>query len=173
MIGFMPEDASPAGPTIKLKTGQRDSKLLRQVEVDDLVQFGMIPELLGRLPVTTVLDPLSEADLVRVLTEPRNALIKQYQKYFELEGSTLSFEPKALLEVVKKAMAKSTGVRALRSILEDLLLDTLYALPSNPGNKNYVITEAMVLKETPIEPVAATAGAAKSPRAASKKKRTG
>jgi ATP-dependent Clp protease ATP-binding subunit ClpX len=170
MIGFSPE-STEAESKARLLEPTREPKLLHQVETDDLVQFGMIPELLGRLPVTTVLDPLTEADMIRVLTEPKNALVKQYQKFFELEGATLKFEPEALLAIVKKAMAKTTGVRALRSILEDLLLDTLYHLPGSVGERNFVISEAMVLKQAPMTASSDT-GTPTTKRPA-KKKRTG
>src|SRR5207245_1011832 len=104
-------------------------ELLGRVTSDDLIEFGIIPEFVGRLPVLAPLDPLDEEALVRILTEPRNALIKQYQKLFEMEGAELEFQPHALKEIARRARERDTGARGLRSIVEDLMTDVMFELP--------------------------------------------
>lgn len=104
--------------------------LLRQVTFYDLIKFGFIPEFIGRLPVVATLDPLSEKELITILTEPKNAIIKQYKKMFELEGVELTFTEDALDEIAKKTVSMSTGARGLRSILEEIMLDIMFQLPS-------------------------------------------
>jgi ATP-dependent Clp protease ATP-binding subunit ClpX len=147
MIGFDPPAGAAAGAPPP--TG---AALFHHVDVEDLIHFGMIPEFLGRLPIRAILDPLGEADLVRVLLEPRNALIRQYQKFFEMEGASLSFSPDAVTELARQAMAKKTGVRALRSLLEDLLLDTMYVLPDQKDSRDYLVTAEVVRGERPLGP---------------------
>ena len=116
---------------------------------EDLIEFGMIPELLGRLPVLATLDPLEEDDLVRVLQEPRDALVKQYQKLFSLNDTTLRFTPNALREIARLAIERRTGARALRSILEEVMLDALYELPNHKGKlKEFVVNKSVVEKKT-------------------------
>ena len=117
--------------------------LLRQVESEDLIQFGMIPEFVGRLPVIGVLDPLMEDDFVRILVEPKNALVRQFKRVFRLEKSELEFTPEALRTIARRAKAKKTGVRALRSILEEVLVGLIYDLPNRPPSR-YTITGAMI-----------------------------
>src|SRR5690606_14153030 len=112
------------------KSGSRTEKLLSELEPEDLIKFGLIPEFVGRLPVIATLRELDEAALICILTEPRNALVKQYQKLFELEGVSLEIRPDALRAIARKAMERKTGARGLRSILENALLDTMYELPS-------------------------------------------
>ncbi|MEW6355215.1 MAG: ATP-dependent Clp protease ATP-binding subunit ClpX [Planctomycetota bacterium] len=124
--------------------------LLNQVEPDDLIEFGMIPELVGRLPVLAALSPLGEADLVRILTEPRNALVKQYKKLFAMENAELEFTGDALVEISRRAMERDTGARALRAIVEDIMLDIMYALPSMPQGGRYVLTPEVVRGEQPL-----------------------
>ncbi|HOX38983.1 MAG TPA: ATP-dependent Clp protease ATP-binding subunit ClpX [Candidatus Brocadiia bacterium] len=127
-------------------------RLLKLVEVDDLVQFGMIPEFVGRLPVIAPLDPLEESDLVRILTQPKNALIRQYQKFFEMEGAKLEFEDAALNEIARLALKRGTGARGLRSILERLMLDAMYHLPEQPPeHKHRVSIEDVRNVQTAIE----------------------
>src|ERR671931_578421 len=104
-------------------------EMLSKVTSDDLLEFGMIPEFIGRLPVIAPLDPLDEDALVRILTEPRNALVRQYQKLFEMEGAELEFETGALKEIARLAKARDTGARGLRAIVEDVMLDVMYELP--------------------------------------------
>lgn len=131
------------------------SVLLPQVTSDDILEFGLIPELVGRLPVLSALTPLAEPDLVRVLTEPRNALIKQYQKLFEMEGSELSFTDDALLAIAHKAHEKATGARGLRSIIEEVMLDIMYDLPDKGRNSSYVISEGVINGREKLFPIPA------------------
>ena len=107
-------------------------KLLRQVEPDDLVKFGLIPELIGRLPVVTVLDPLDEQALIRVLTEPKNSIVRQYKELFGLDNAELIFTPDALREIAQKTIERKSGARGLRSVVEDLLIPIMYEIPSDP-----------------------------------------
>lgn len=121
---------------------------LQQVEPDDLVKFGLIPELIGRLPVIATLEELDEAALVRILSEPRNALIKQYGKLFEMEDVELEFRPDALQAVAKRALERKTGARGLRSILEETLLDTMFEIPSVENVEKVVIDESVIKGES-------------------------
>jgi ATP-dependent Clp protease ATP-binding subunit ClpX len=122
--------------------------LLEHIEVEDLLEFGMIPEFIGRLPIVCPLMPLTEDDLVRVLTEPRNALFRQYQRFFEMEEATLEVTKAALREVAKKALERKTGARALRSIVEDLMLDVMYHLPDEKEKgAKYILTPKVVRGE--------------------------
>jgi ATP-dependent Clp protease ATP-binding subunit ClpX len=124
-------------------------ELLRQVEPDDLLQFGLIPELIGRLPVCATLDELNEDMLMRILVEPKNALVKQYQRLFQMDGVRLDFEEKALKAVVKIAIKKKTGARALRSILEEAMMDVMFDIPSMDDVEDCVITEDVILCNKP------------------------
>jgi ATP-dependent Clp protease ATP-binding subunit ClpX len=124
--------------------------MLQQVTSDDLIEFGMIPEFVGRLPVIAPLDPLNEDTLIRILTEPKNALVRQYQKLFEMEGAELEFEPKALYEIARKAKARDTGARGLRSIVEEIMLEVMYELPDLEHKGKHVVTEAIVRGEKPM-----------------------
>ena len=126
------------------------ARLLRAVQPHDLVEFGMIPEFVGRLPVLATLDPLTRADMIRVLTEPKNALLRQYQQMFSYEDAELEFDDDALLAIADRAKRRDTGVRALRSILEDLLLDTMFDLPDAPRGSRYRVTRAAVDGSEPI-----------------------
>jgi ATP-dependent Clp protease ATP-binding subunit ClpX len=120
------------------------------VESEDLIKFGFIPEFIGRFAVVATLNPLKEEDLIRVLIEPKNSLIKQYEEFFKMEGVKLSFLPEALQEVARKAMKKGTGARALRSILETSMLDVMYDVPSEGNIVECVVTRGVVEgKETP------------------------
>lgn len=125
--------------------------VLVHVEPEDLVHYGMIPEMLGRLPVITVLGGLGEEALVEILTQPKNALVKQYEKFFEIEGAELEFAPGALRALAKKAMARSAGARGLRAVLEDLMLDLMFDLPEAKDIEKYTITEKAVLGEEPVQ----------------------
>ncbi|MBU2759606.1 ATP-dependent Clp protease ATP-binding subunit ClpX [Acidithiobacillus sulfurivorans] len=118
--------------------------LMQNLEPEDLVRYGLIPEFVGRLPILALLEESDEEALMSILTEPKNALIKQYQKMFSLEGVTLEFRPEALKAIAKKALARKTGARGLRSILEQILLDTMYELPSMTGVKKVVVDVAVV-----------------------------
>ncbi len=121
--------------------------MLQKVTSADLIKFGMIPEFVGRLPVIAPLDPLDEDSLVRILTEPRNALVKQYQKLFEMEGAELEFDQPALREIAKRAKQRDTGARGLRSIVEDVMLDIQYELPDLETKGKYLVTDAVIRGE--------------------------
>jgi ATP-dependent Clp protease ATP-binding subunit ClpX len=123
---------------------QRDSELLRQAEPQDLIRFGLIPEFVGRLPVMGILDELDEAALVEILTKPRNAIMKQYQKLFDYEGVKLTFTEDATRAVAQEALMRKVGARGLRMILEELMLDLMYHLPSNKKVKELEIEAEMV-----------------------------
>jgi ATP-dependent Clp protease ATP-binding subunit ClpX len=128
------------------------AELLPQVDSDDILEFGLIPELVGRLPVISSLQPLDEQALVKVLKEPKNALVKQYQKMFGLESCQLEFTDEALSAIARKAMKKDTGARGLRSIMEDVMLDIMFDLPDHQG-ATYVINERNVEGVEPVVPL--------------------
>ncbi len=125
------------------------SALLEQVHPTDLVKLGLIPEFVGRVPVMTHVDDLGEADLIRILTEPKNALTRQYKKLFELEGVTLRFSSDALKAVAAKALERKTGARGLRSVMEKVMLDIMYQLPSMHGVAECVINDAVINQSAP------------------------
>ncbi len=125
------------------------TELFNQVEPDDLMKFGLIPEFIGRLPVIAPLSELDEEALIKILTEPKNALTKQYQALFNLEDVSLEFTPEALVAMAKKALERKTGARGLRSIVEGLLLDTMYDLPSLEKLQKVVVTESSVTENEP------------------------
>ncbi|MCB2224970.1 MAG: ATP-dependent Clp protease ATP-binding subunit ClpX [Actinobacteria bacterium] len=124
--------------------GQRDSATLQQVLPEDLLAYGLIPEFVGRLPVLTTVDELDEPALLRILEEPKNALIKQFSKFFEMDGVELVFEPEALQAIADQALLRGTGARGLRAILEEVLLDTMYDLPSRTDVARVVIDAGVV-----------------------------
>ena len=132
------------GAEVKEKDERKTGELLRELEPDDLLSFGLIPEFVGRLPVIATLEDLDEDALVQILTKPKNALVKQYQRLFEMENVELSFTDDALRAIARKAIARKTGARGLRSILEGILLDTMFDLPSMEGVQEVVITEEVV-----------------------------
>lgn len=119
-------------------------ELLRHVMPEDLLKFGLIPEFIGRLPVVATLDALDETTLMRILVEPKNALVRQYQKFFELDGIELVVQEGALRAIAQEALRRGTGARALRAILEEIMLNVMYEAPSNPNIKRVVITEETV-----------------------------
>ena len=123
-------------------------EILSEVEPEDLIKYGLIPEFVGRLPVVATLEELDEAALVEILVEPKNALTKQYQKLFEMEGADLEFRDDALRAIAHRAMARKTGARGLRTILETVLLDTMYELPSMTNVTKVVVDDAVVTGET-------------------------
>ncbi len=146
-IGFNPADEAKKGGT---KGGTKGAmNVFGDVEPDDLLRFGLIPELVGRLPVTVPLESLDEDALVRILKEPKNALVKQYAKLFELEDVQITFEESALQAISKKAIERGTGARGLRAILEEMLLDTMFDLPGRDDVIEVRVTEASVLNKTP------------------------
>jgi ATP-dependent Clp protease ATP-binding subunit ClpX len=132
--------------------GKKDEKsvgdVLRTVEPTDLVKYGLIPEFIGRLPVVATLDELDEAALIQILTEPKNSLVKQYQKLFEMEGAELEFRESALKAVAGKAMERKIGARGLRSILEGILLNSMYKIPSEENVTKVVIDEGVINGES-------------------------
>ncbi|WP_459515312.1 AAA family ATPase, partial [Erwinia amylovora] len=140
-IGF---SASVKGKSEKATEGE----LLAQVEPEDLIKFGLIPEFIGRLPVVATLSELSEEALIQILCEPKNALTKQYQALFNLEGVELEFREEALKAIANKAMLRKTGARGLRSIVEGALLDTMYDLPSVDDVEKVVIDESVISGES-------------------------
>jgi ATP-dependent Clp protease ATP-binding subunit ClpX len=123
---------------------RRTGEVLRQVEPDDLQKFGLIPEFIGRLPVLATLDDLDEAALVKILSEPKNALVKQYQRLFDMENVGLTFTDDALKAIARRAIARKTGARGLRSILEGILLDTMFELPTMQGVEEVVVNVEVV-----------------------------
>jgi ATP-dependent Clp protease ATP-binding subunit ClpX len=121
-------------------------EVLAQVQPEDLLKFGLIPEFIGRLPVIATLDELTESDFIRILTTPKNALVRQYQKYFDFEKVKLEFTDDALRAISQEAIVRRTGARGLRAILEEIMLDTMYELPSRSDIQSCLITEDVVLK---------------------------
>ncbi|MDO9241037.1 MAG: ATP-dependent Clp protease ATP-binding subunit ClpX, partial [Methylicorpusculum sp.] len=140
-IGFSAE--------VKTKDNKKNvGEIFSQVESEDLIKYGLIPEFVGRLPVVATLDELDEAALVKILTEPKNALIKQYQHLFEMEGAELEFREDSLMSIARKSMERKTGARGLRTIVENVLLDTMYELPSAENITKVVIDESVILGES-------------------------
>ena len=140
-IGF---GAAPSGEAESLPLQKENEINPQDIRPEDLVKFGLIPEFTGRLPVITSLKDLSEDDLVRVLTEPKNSLVKQYQKLLAMDGVELVFEPKALKELAKIALARKTGARGLRAEMERLMMDVMYEAPGNAKMKKVVVTPKMI-----------------------------
>ena len=140
-------EASGIGFGAKVKSAERKTetgKLLSDVEPEDLIKFGLIPEFVGRLPVVATLEELDEAALVKILTEPKNAITKQFKKLFEMEGVELEFRPDALSAIARKALKRKTGARGLRTIVESVLLDTMYELPSLENVSKVVVDESVI-----------------------------
>jgi len=139
------------GAEVKSKKEQQLGVVLAQVQPEDLLKFGMIPEFVGRIPVLATLEELDEQALVQILTEPKNSLIKQYQKLLTMEGVKLRFTEGALKAISKKAVQRKTGARGLRAILEDVMLDLMYDVPSQSNVKEVIINEEVILNhESPI-----------------------
>ena len=134
------------GAEVRSRSEKNNSKLLREVQPHDILKFGIIPELVGRLPVITALDALTREDLVRILTEPKNALVKQYQKLFSYDDVDLSFDKEALEAVADKAIERNIGARGLRAVMEDLLMNIMYEIPSDRTIERVVIDRACVEK---------------------------
>jgi ATP-dependent Clp protease ATP-binding subunit ClpX len=134
------------GSDVPVPRERRAADILKSLEPDDLVKYGMIPEFIGRIPVVATLEPLDEAALMAILTEPKNAVLKQYQKYLRLDGVELEFEPAAVKAIAKEAFKRKTGARALRAIVEELMLEIMYEVPSRKDIKRCLITEEMVAK---------------------------
>lgn len=133
--------------TVHSKSEKRVSEMFREVEPEDLIKFGLIPELVGRLPVVATLGELTEDALIQILTEPKNALLKQYQKLFAMDGVELEIRPSALAAISRKALARKTGARGLRSIMEHALIDTMFDLPTLDGVAKVVVDEHNIEEE--------------------------
>jgi len=142
-VGFGSEPVKKADPDV--------GALLAQVMPEDLLKFGLIPEFIGRLPIVVTLDPLTEEDLVRILTEPKNALIKQYRKFFEIDKVELEFLPETLTAIAKKAIARKTGARGLRSIIESVMVNVMFDIPSRTDVSKCVVTPEVI--EGASEPI--------------------
>jgi len=149
-IGFASE-AEPEDRTARL------GRVLHEVTPEDLIEFGMIPELVGRLPVIASLGPLDVDALVRILTEPKNALVRQYQRFFEMEGCELEFTPEALRVIAEKALERDTGARALRAVIEELMIDVMFNLPEMKDTGRWVVTEAVARGQETLFSAAAKA----------------
>ncbi|MFA5592314.1 MAG: ATP-dependent Clp protease ATP-binding subunit ClpX [Micavibrio sp.] len=132
------------GADVKSLDDKKTGELLRNLEPEDLLKFGLIPEFVGRLPVFATLEDLDEAALISILTEPKNALVKQYQRLFEMEGTKLEFSDDALSAIAKKAIERKTGARGLRSIMENMLMDTMYELPDKEGVEKVIVSKESV-----------------------------
>ena len=143
-----------------IKLEKNADKLISQVRPEDLIKFGLIPEFVGRLPVTTTLKELDEDALIKILTEPKNALTKQFNKLFEMEEVELDIREEALLEIAKKAVERKTGARGLRSIIENILMETMYKVPSEDSLKKVVIDDSVVIGDS--EPLLVYEKASKS-----------
>ncbi len=142
-LGFKAEEEQVLEPVVERK---RNFELLSEIQPEDLIKFGLIPEFVGRLPVVGVLEDLDEATLVEILTRPKNAIVKQYQRLFEFENVRLKFSEDALRAVSRQAMVRKVGARGLRMILEELMLDLMYHLPSQKKVKEFEVTREMVEK---------------------------
>ena len=142
MLGFNPDPSTDESRTI--------SHLLDNIQPEDLISFGLIPELVGRLPTIAPLHPLDTDALVRILVEPRNALVRQYEKLFEMEGSQLKFTRRGLWEIARRAAERGIGARGLRSIIEEIMLDPMFHLPSCPTGHQYTVTPAVVRGDEPL-----------------------
>ena len=136
------------GADIEKEQEKSSGELFQKVETEDLLKFGLIPEFVGRLPVIATLNDLSEQDLIRVLKEPKDALLKQYSSLFDMNGVNLTVKDDALLEIVKQTIKRKTGARGLRSIMENILLDTMYSVPDNTNAAEVIIDKNVVLKKT-------------------------
>jgi ATP-dependent Clp protease ATP-binding subunit ClpX len=143
-LGFRAEDEQPAQDVIADR--KRNFELLNEVQPEDLIKFGLIPEFVGRLPVVGLLEDLDEAALMEILTRPKNAIVKQYQRLFEFENVRLKFSEDALRAISRQAMVRKVGARGLRMILEELMLDLMYHLPSQKKVKEFEVTREMVEK---------------------------
>lgn len=137
------------GAAVKSKQNRNLTEVFKEVEPEDLIKFGLIPELVGRMPVVATLGELSEDTLVQILTEPKNALVKQYSKLLSMEGVDLEIRPKGLKAIAKKALARKTGARGLRSILEQALIDTMFDLPNTSNVEKVVVDESTIEENKP------------------------
>jgi ATP-dependent Clp protease ATP-binding subunit ClpX len=141
------------GASVKAQDDRRVGEVLRELEPEDLVKFGLIPEFIGRLPVLATLEDLDEDALIQILSEPKNALIKQYQRLFQMENAELVFSEEGLKAIAKKAQEKDTGARGLRSIIEEVMLDIMYDLPERGAGNRYTITRDVVEGKPGLYPI--------------------
>ena len=161
-------DAGGIGFGARVKSTERKAeigKLLAEVEPEDLIKFGLIPEFVGRLPVVATLEELDEVALVKILTEPKNAITKQFRRLFDMEGVELEVRPDALMAIARRALKRKTGARGLRTIMESVLLDTMYDLPSLENVSKVVVDESVINHQT--EPYLIYSSAQTAPKAAS------
>ena len=135
------------GAEVRSADDKKTGEIIKTLEPEDLLKYGLIPEFIGRMPIVATLEDLDEQSLVKILKEPKNSLLKQYQQIFRFEGVKLTFKEEALLEIAKKAITKKTGARGLRTILESLLLKTMFDLPSQENVKEVIIDQSVVLGE--------------------------
>jgi len=142
-LGFRSGEEAEKEDSVSRK---RNYELLSEIQPEDLIKFGLIPEFVGRLPVVGMLEDLDEFALIEILTRPKNAIIKQYQRLFEFENVRLKFSDEALRAVARQAMARKVGARGLRMILEELMLDLMFHLPSQKKLKEFEVTREMVEK---------------------------
>ena len=147
----MVNPASNSSTDINQPKEQRSADLLQQLEPDDMVKYGMIPEFVGRIPVMAALEPLDEEALMEILTQPRNALVRQYQKLLKMDSIQLEFEEAAIRAISQEAYRRKTGARALRGIVEELMLEVMYELPSRKDVQKCTITKEMVEKRSTAE----------------------
>jgi len=139
------------GAEVRSTDDKRTGEVIKTLEPEDLLKYGLIPEFIGRMPIVATLEDLGEQSMVKILKEPKNSLIKQYQQIFRFEGVQLTFKEEALLEIAKKAITKKTGARGLRTILESLLLKTMFDLPSQENVQDVIVDRGVVLGQ--IEPI--------------------
>jgi ATP-dependent Clp protease ATP-binding subunit ClpX len=132
------------GANVKHFQDQSTDELIKNLEPEDLIKYGLIPEFVGRMPILATLEELDEKSLVKILEEPKNSLVKQYQRLFEFENAKLIFKEEALLEIAKKAIKKKTGARGLRSIIETILLKTMFRLPAMEDVEKVVVNQTVV-----------------------------
>ena len=144
-IGFMPSDGRGCS---RANRDLQAAQVLRHLEPDDLVRYGLIPEFIGRMPVSAVLEPLDESALQSILTEPRDALVKQFRTLLSMDNVQLQFADDAIEAIAQEAHRRKTGARALRGIVEELMLDLMYDLPSQTSVKEFTVTRAMVEEHT-------------------------
>ena len=150
------------GAEVRSKENRNVGETLRQIMPEDLLKFGLIPEFVGRLPVTVTLDSLDEEALVRILTEPKNALVKQYQKLLELDGVQLEFKEEALRAVAQAALKRKTGARGLRSIIEEVMCNVMYDVPSRDDVSKCIVTKECIVNKD--EPILVTSGERSKPK---------
>ena len=145
-LGFRTDEEEAKQAQAEALANKNKAELVSEVQPEDLIKFGLIPEFVGRLPVVGVLEELDEAALIEILTRPKNAIVKQYQRLFEFENVRLKFSDDALRAVARQAMVRKVGARGLRMILEELMLDLMYHLPSQKKVKEFEVTREMVEK---------------------------